>query len=167
MSCFLGGSERMPVSCLFGSGEVPKLGLLCPCVTRAVWKTLCLRVSIWHKGASSGASLGLLYVQGICWASQAHSGAQWNVMQHAINTLHNVTMKCYTTRYRNVTQLAWYRRHLVLVVDDIFLGTRNTSINSNLLVLLVSNQKCWFQAWFDLPLVLWNACLNTPQSLHA
>lgn len=55
---------------------------------------------------------------------------------------------------QNVTQLAWLRKRLVLVVDDIFLDTRSASTNNSPLVLLVRNQKYRLQVWFDLPAAL-------------
>lgn len=67
MPCLSGGSKRVAMFYLFGGRKVSKIGLLCLCVTKAVWKNWGLRASILHKGTtSSGTSLGPIYIQGIC-----------------------------------------------------------------------------------------------------
>lgn len=67
MPCLSGGSKRVAMFYLFGGREVSKIGLLCLCVTKTLWKNWGLRVSIRHKGTtSSGTSLGPIYIQGIC-----------------------------------------------------------------------------------------------------
>lgn len=59
MSCFLEGKKKKSCYVLLFKKQ---RDLLSPRVTKAVWKTLGLKVSILHKGTSSRASFELLYV---------------------------------------------------------------------------------------------------------
>lgn len=52
---------------------------------------------------------------------------------------------------QHVTQLAWFRKHIVLAVGGILFDTRSTSANKSPLVLLVRSQSYWPQAWCDFP----------------
>lgn len=98
-----GGSRRVTMFYLFGGREVSKIGHLCLCVTKAVWKNWGLRVSIWHKGTTrSGASLGPLYIQGICWAPQYI----WSSTK-----CHTTGMIQKTLNFGGGWHLPWHQKH--------------------------------------------------------
>lgn len=80
-----------------------QIGLLCLCVTKAVWKNWGLRVSIWQKGTtSSGVPLGPLYIQGICWASQYIWGS---------TKCHTTGMIQKTLNFGGGWHLPWHQNH--------------------------------------------------------
>lgn len=147
--------------CRWGS---PVIGLLGPCVTKTAWRTLSLRVSVGHKCCSHGHPIGHTASRVYAELSSTPRGTLKCYIMGMVEKVLGLffflvgarpwSMCDPSSPPRESTRTPWKPsvlttgpprkspRHLVLIVDDIFLGTRSPSANDRPLLLLDRNQTC-------------------------
>lgn len=139
LSVFLEAAKELLCFNFLVAGRSPKL-----VYSVSVWQRLCGRTGAWEFQFDTKALLVLGHLLG-----------------HFISRVY-AELPSTSGAQQNVTQLAWFRKHLILVVDGIYLDTKSTSTKNSPIVLPVRHQKyysklggtyrwlCEMTAWMSL-----------------